>query len=354
MKHGVRFWKKKLGRTPEHRKDLLRNMMTELIHHERITTTVAKATFVKHELEALINRAKRGTSEDWQFARDSLRSQEIVVPKLMQVLTERYRNIHGGYMRIVRNGYNSPGSDRAPKAIIELVNNPNDLVYGSAKVFGDKVLQQLHKVEGAKYRRDTIKLVDPITGKEMSVFKLTERTEMSGREKHKLTLKEVGIYKQLIKMRQSLQSYPKSRAADIRNAHLIPRLEFFERQHRYQSEVDEVRKKNRNPSPKYLDTIGKHGFTVTDTFKVVPKEGVVAPAELPRQELPAVDSFSYAEKTVDIGSPVTETALGSNEKIVSVERAETAPSTTEEDPSLTQRLLSRLGLGHFHSGRSKK
>ena len=54
MKHGVRFWQKKLNRTPEHRKFLKSNLMTQLVKHEKIQTTLAKAKFVKREFELVI------------------------------------------------------------------------------------------------------------------------------------------------------------------------------------------------------------------------------------------------------------------------------------------------------------
>jgi large subunit ribosomal protein L17 len=47
MKHGVRFWEKKLNRTPEHRAALLKNLITSLVTHEKIETTVAKAKYMK-------------------------------------------------------------------------------------------------------------------------------------------------------------------------------------------------------------------------------------------------------------------------------------------------------------------
>lgn len=47
MKHGAKSYAKKLGRTPEHRIDLLRNLVSQLLQHEQIITTVAKAQFVK-------------------------------------------------------------------------------------------------------------------------------------------------------------------------------------------------------------------------------------------------------------------------------------------------------------------
>jgi ribosomal protein L17 len=54
MKHGPRIWEKKLGRSPTHRTSLLTNLLTELVKHEQIETTVAKAQFLKHEMEKVI------------------------------------------------------------------------------------------------------------------------------------------------------------------------------------------------------------------------------------------------------------------------------------------------------------
>jgi hypothetical protein len=54
MKHGTRIWEKKLGRSPTHRKSLLINLLTQLVKHEQIETTVAKAQFLKHEMEKVI------------------------------------------------------------------------------------------------------------------------------------------------------------------------------------------------------------------------------------------------------------------------------------------------------------
>ena len=51
MKHGIRFWQKKLGRTPQHRADLLRNLLTSLVLHERMETTVAKTKFMKRAFD---------------------------------------------------------------------------------------------------------------------------------------------------------------------------------------------------------------------------------------------------------------------------------------------------------------
>jgi large subunit ribosomal protein L17 len=64
MKHGVRIWEKKLNRTASHRNSLKANMLAQLLKHEQIETTMAKAQFIKHEMEHVINLAKKGTKQD--------------------------------------------------------------------------------------------------------------------------------------------------------------------------------------------------------------------------------------------------------------------------------------------------
>ncbi len=54
MKHGIRHWQKKLNRTATHRASLLSNLMGQLIMHEQIETTLAKAKFLQHHIESVI------------------------------------------------------------------------------------------------------------------------------------------------------------------------------------------------------------------------------------------------------------------------------------------------------------
>ncbi|KAJ1340083.1 hypothetical protein BSLG_005294 [Batrachochytrium salamandrivorans] len=277
----------------------------------------------------------------------------------MHSLADRYRDRQGGYLRIVRKGYNASGSDRAPKAIVELVNNPYDLVYGEAKLFGNRVLKQLRDVEGLKYKREAMKLQDPMTGKEVDVFKLTERVEMAGKERRKLTLREVGIHKRLIRMRQSLISYPMARKAEHRNSHLIPPSEFRERQLKLQREVREVRRYHRKPSPKFRETISQHGFMVNSRYKVVPMPGVVQPLALSPGSTSATLGYirkAPRKKALASGTLTKATAPSdatlSNKAGTNVQHDK--PAKPEEDQSFTQKMLSRMGFGRFYSGRSKK
>ncbi|GAC99554.1 50S ribosomal protein L17 [Pseudozyma hubeiensis SY62] len=115
---------RKLGRTSSHRNHLLRNLVSSLIQHERISTTVAKAKEAAREAEKIITLGKRGTVQAGYGARGYLFSQQETLPKL-QELSQRYANRPGGYTRIHLHG-NRKG-DHAPRAILELVDNPHDL-----------------------------------------------------------------------------------------------------------------------------------------------------------------------------------------------------------------------------------
>lgn len=115
---------RKLSRTSSHRNHLLRNLVSSLIQHERISTTVAKAKEAAREAEKIITLGKRGTTQAGYGARGYLYSQTETLPKLAE-LAERYKSRPGGYTRIHLHG-NRKG-DHAPRAILELVDNPFDL-----------------------------------------------------------------------------------------------------------------------------------------------------------------------------------------------------------------------------------
>jgi large subunit ribosomal protein L17 len=109
---------RKLGRRTNHRRSLLRNLVTEVLRHERITTTVAKAKEVRRPLEHMITLAKRG---DLHARRQALAYllDEDVVRKLFSTLGPRYADRAGGYSRIVRVGVRR--GDAAPLCVLELV-----------------------------------------------------------------------------------------------------------------------------------------------------------------------------------------------------------------------------------------
>ena len=109
---------RKLNRTPSHRKALLRNMVTELLDHEQMVTTVARAKELRPFAEKMITLGKRETLHARRQALGVIRRKSVVA-KLFETLAPRYSKRPGGYTRIIRLG-NRKG-DAAPLALIELV-----------------------------------------------------------------------------------------------------------------------------------------------------------------------------------------------------------------------------------------
>ena len=116
MRHGMA--NKKLNRTSEHRKALLKNMLNSLIKYEQIKTTLPKAKFLKPEADKIITLGKK----------DNLHTSKLLVSKLQdsglakkvkKTLSKRYEKRNGGYTRIVKAGFRY--GDNAPMAIIEFV-----------------------------------------------------------------------------------------------------------------------------------------------------------------------------------------------------------------------------------------
>jgi large subunit ribosomal protein L17 len=98
---------------------MMRNIVTSLLEHERIVTTLPKAKEVRRAAEKMITLGKRGDLHARRQAAAYIRSKSIVT-KLFDKLAPQYAERPGGYTRIIRTG-NRPG-DAAPMALIELVN----------------------------------------------------------------------------------------------------------------------------------------------------------------------------------------------------------------------------------------
>src|SRR5271154_7531605 len=108
-----------LSRTASHRKALLMNLSKEIIEHERIETTEAKAKAVKPQIEQLITLAKRGSLHARRQALSSLAQDKFAVHKLFEDLAPRYAERPGGYTRILKLGPRK--SDSTEMVFIELV-----------------------------------------------------------------------------------------------------------------------------------------------------------------------------------------------------------------------------------------
>jgi len=104
---------KKLGRDASHRNAMLRNLATDLLRHERVTTTLTKAKAVRPFAERLVTLGKRDTLHARRHAARLIRD------KVFNELAPRYAERPGGYTRIMRLD-TRPG-DRADMAVIEMV-----------------------------------------------------------------------------------------------------------------------------------------------------------------------------------------------------------------------------------------
>ena len=109
----------KLSRDSAHRKALLMNLSKELIEHERIKTSEAKAKAVKPEIEKLITLAKRGDLHARRQALSTLAQDKFAVHKLFADVGPRYAERPGGYTRILKLGPRR--SDSTEMVFIELV-----------------------------------------------------------------------------------------------------------------------------------------------------------------------------------------------------------------------------------------
>ena len=108
---------KKLNRTSEHRKALLKNMLNSLIKYEQIKTTLPKAKFLKPQADKIITLGKRETLQTTKMLVSKL--QDIKSANKVKTLSKRYENRKGGYTRIIKAGFRY--GDNAPMAIIEFV-----------------------------------------------------------------------------------------------------------------------------------------------------------------------------------------------------------------------------------------
>jgi len=117
MRH--RRTRHKLSRDTAHRKALMKNLSRQLIEHERIQTSQAKAKAVKPEVEKLITLAKRGDLHARRLLLSKLGQDKFIVHKLVEEIAPRYTERPGGYTRIVKLGPRQ--SDSTEMVFLELV-----------------------------------------------------------------------------------------------------------------------------------------------------------------------------------------------------------------------------------------
>lgn len=109
---------RRLGRNSSHRSAMMRNMVTSLILHEKITTTDARAKELRKIAEKMITLGKRGDLHARRQALAVIRERKAVA-KLFDMVAPRYKDRPGGYTRIFKVG--SRLGDNAPLSIVELV-----------------------------------------------------------------------------------------------------------------------------------------------------------------------------------------------------------------------------------------
>ena len=116
MRHRLGY--KKLNRTSEHRKALIKNMLNNLIKYEQIVTTLPKAKVLKPQADKIITLGKKKNLQNTKRLVSKLQD-KTNANKVIKTLSKRYEKRSGGYTRIVKAGFRY--GDNAPLAVIELV-----------------------------------------------------------------------------------------------------------------------------------------------------------------------------------------------------------------------------------------
>ena len=116
MRHRLGY--KKLNRTSEHRKALIKNMLNSLIKYEQITTTLPKAKVLKPQADKIITLGKKNNLINTKSLISKLQNINTA-NKVKKNLAKRYQKRNGGYTRIIKAGFRY--GDNAPMAVIEFV-----------------------------------------------------------------------------------------------------------------------------------------------------------------------------------------------------------------------------------------
>ena len=116
MRHRLGY--KKLNRTSEHRKALIKNMLNNLIKYEQIITTLPKAKVLKPQADKIITLGKKKNLQNTKRLVSELQD-KTNANKVIKTLSKRYEKRSGGYTRIVKAGFRY--GDNAPLAVIEFV-----------------------------------------------------------------------------------------------------------------------------------------------------------------------------------------------------------------------------------------
>ena len=166
---------RKLNRTSSHRSLMLRNLVTSLLEHERVETTVVKAKEARRIAERMITLGKQGTLHARRRAASVL-MKKSVVKKLFDELAPRYVDREGGYTRILRVGYRK--GDGAPLAFLELVTEELEKKKGKKKSSQKKVA-----AKGKKERRKGVSELKTAKKEEKAVTSSQAKSEEEPQKK---------------------------------------------------------------------------------------------------------------------------------------------------------------------------
>ena len=168
MRHRESGWK--LGRNTAHRRSLLRNLVTSLIVEERIETTLPKAKAMRPQVEKMITLGKRGDLSARRQAASYLMTRDAV-SKLFDTVAPRFGDRNGGYLRIVRAGWQK--GNGADKAFVELL--------GSEKLQEEK--KQKRAEVKAKRAAEAKKAMEEAEAQAQAEGGTPEAAESSGEKK---------------------------------------------------------------------------------------------------------------------------------------------------------------------------
>ncbi|GAA5980005.1 hypothetical protein JCM5350_005993 [Sporobolomyces pararoseus] len=211
MRHGLHL--SKLSRTTSHRMLMLRNLVSSLLQHQQVSTTLPKAKAAAKLAEQVIGWGKKGGKDNWDRANGFLLNGKDTLEPLFTTLAKRYSSRPGGYTRILRSGYRV--GDNAPLAVLELVDNKNDLRFeNSAKTVGRELAirtreQNLDKTS-FKLWRETIEA----GGESGIVDRLTNSKELGD-----ITKKNV---KKALQFRLNELSLPVSKESTVKPISTLP------------------------------------------------------------------------------------------------------------------------------------
>ncbi|HSE83113.1 MAG TPA: 50S ribosomal protein L17 [Thermodesulfobacteriota bacterium] len=163
---------RKLGVVTKHRRAMLRNMITDLLRHERIKTTDTRAKELRRVAEKTITIAKEGTLHARRKAASIVRDKEVL-KKLFDEIAKKYKDRPGGYTRIVKLGFRR--GDNTPISLVELVEETSEPKRKKKSKAAPK--KQQPKTEPSKAEKSEAKSQKKEAAEELG---LTEETPRGG------------------------------------------------------------------------------------------------------------------------------------------------------------------------------